>query len=134
MVEIDQRVVETSKVFLPGVASGFDDPRTRLIIDDGINYVHETKQKYDVVLVDSSDPVGPAVQLYSRPFYQDVYRALADDGMLVVQSESPPVLWAVVCQHCWQSQGHIPHNPGLPGYCAHLRQRSLVFYRCQQDS
>ena len=89
MVEIDQRVVETSKVFLPGVASGFDDPRTRLIIDDGINYVHETKQKYDVVLVDSSDPVGPAVQLYSRPFYQDVYRALADDGMLVVQSESP---------------------------------------------
>jgi len=89
MVEIDQRVVETSKVFLPGVASGFDDPRTRLIIDDGIKYVHETKQKYDVILVDSSDPVGPAIELYSRPFYQDIYQALADDGILVVQSESP---------------------------------------------
>lgn len=89
MVEIDRRVVEICKAYLPGVASGFEDPRTRLHIDDGINYVRETGQKYDVILIDSSDPVGPAIQLYSRSFYLDIYNALADDGMLAVQSESP---------------------------------------------
>lgn len=89
LVEIDRRVVETSKAYLPGVAAGFEDPRVKVKIADGIQYVQETEQKYDVVLVDSSDPVGPAIQLYSRAFYMDVYNVLADDGMLVAQSESP---------------------------------------------
>lgn len=89
LVEIDRRVVETSKAYLPSVAEGFEDPRVKLHIADGIQYVRETDQKYDLVVVDSSDPVGPAIQLYSRPFYMDIYKVLADDGMLVVQSESP---------------------------------------------
>lgn len=89
MVEIDRRVVETSKEYLPGVARGFDDHRVELIIADGIRYMSETEKKYDIVLIDSSDPVGPAVNLYSQPFYMDVYNTLADDGMMVAQSESP---------------------------------------------
>ncbi len=89
IVEIDRRVVETSKTYLPGVAAGFTDPRVELIIADGIKYVGETEKKYDVVLIDSSDPVGPAVNLYTYPFYMDVFNILADDGILVAQSESP---------------------------------------------
>lgn len=89
LVEIDRRVVEVSQAYLPGVCQGFDDIRAQLHIADGINFVRNTDKKYDVILVDSSDPVGPAIQLYSHSFYEDLYKALADDGMLVVQSESP---------------------------------------------
>jgi spermidine synthase len=89
LVEIDQRVVEISQAYLPGAARGFEDNRACLHIADGIKFVRETAKKYDVILVDSSDPVGPAIQLYSHSFYEDIYQALADDGMLVAQSESP---------------------------------------------
>ncbi len=89
MVEIDRRVVELSQTFLPGVAQGFSDDRVKLYIDDGIKFARETDKKYDIILVDSSDPVGPAIQLYSQAFYKDLYQALNEDGMLVAQSESP---------------------------------------------
>lgn len=89
MVEIDERVVKVSQQYFPKVASAFDDPRLNLHIGDGIKYVAETTQEYDLVIVDSSDPVGPAVQLFSRDFYQSIYSILAEDGMVTVQSESP---------------------------------------------
>lgn len=89
MVEIDGRVVENSKRFFPEVACAFTDPRTNLMIEDGIKYVKETDEKYDLIIVDSSDPVGPAVELFGLDFYNAAYKALHDDGMIVVQSESP---------------------------------------------
>lgn len=89
MVEIDARVVENSKIYFPDVACAFDHPKAQLFIEDGIKYVKETKEKYDVIIVDSSDPVGPAVELFGLDFYKDAYKALNDDGMIVVQSESP---------------------------------------------
>lgn len=89
MVEIDERVIENSKKYLPSLACAFDDQRVSLHVEDGVWFVKKFSGKYDVVIVDSSDPVGPAVQLFSRDFYQDVFAALKNDGLVVVQSESP---------------------------------------------
>ncbi len=89
LVEIDERVVENSKTYLPTMACAFNDSRLKLHIEDGIKFVQDTSQLYDLVIVDSSDPIGPAVELYSSRFYQDVHRCLGQDGMIAVQSESP---------------------------------------------
>ncbi len=100
MVEIDGRVVQAAKDLLPELACSFDDPKAELIIDDGIKYVKEHKNEFDIILVDSTEPVGPAVALFSREFYQDCHAALKEEGMLVVQSESP-FLNAPVIQMCF---------------------------------
>jgi spermidine synthase len=89
MVEIDARVVKTSRDYFPLIASAFDDPRLTLYSQDGVAFVKNPPRKYDLVVVDSSDPVGPAQQLFTREFYANVYKCLKDDGMMVVQSESP---------------------------------------------
>ncbi|NIA23922.1 MAG: polyamine aminopropyltransferase [Proteobacteria bacterium] len=89
LVEIDKMVVDASKEFFPQVSVGFSDKRFKLHIEDGIKFVKESKDKYDVVIVDSTDPIGPAVGLYQRDFYKNIYDILNDDGILVVQGESP---------------------------------------------
>lgn len=88
-VEIDAKVVEASKRFLPEIACGYDSPKGELVIGDGIKYVAEHQGEFDVIIVDSTDPIGPAVGLFSREFYTSVHRALKDDGLFVCQSESP---------------------------------------------
>ncbi|WP_226390292.1 polyamine aminopropyltransferase [Penaeicola halotolerans] len=90
MVEIDDKVIEASKQFLPSIASAFDDPKLTLIVDDGIKYVNDAKDgTFDIVLVDSTDPVGPGEGLFTAEFYKEVYRILKKDGIMVTQSESP---------------------------------------------
>ncbi len=89
LVEIDEAVVRASRTYLATVAGeAFDDPRTALVIGDGIAYVGETAERFDVVLVDSTDPEGPALGLFSPAFYAQVARRLTPGGMLVVQSGS----------------------------------------------
>jgi spermidine synthase len=89
LVEIDKQVIEACRRYLPEVGGSFEDSRVQIIIDDGLKYVKQTQQKYDVVLIDSSDPIGPATGLFGREFYQDVYQVLKDDGIMVAQTESP---------------------------------------------
>lgn len=89
LVEIDGKVIEASREFFPALACAFDDPKSLVVVDDGIAYIQQHQNEFDVILVDSTEPVGPAVQLFSAPFYAQCSRALRDDGMLVVQSESP---------------------------------------------
>ncbi len=90
MVEIDEVVVRASREFLPSLSSGLDDPKLKLIIGDGIDYVkNAAAESYDLIVVDSSDPVGPSEGLFSRAFYTDVYRCLRPDGVMTAQSESP---------------------------------------------
>jgi spermidine synthase len=89
LVEIDEEVVKAVREFFPQLADVFDDPRFRLIVDDGIEFVKSKEEEYDVIIVDSSDPVGPAVNLFDHPFYNDCFKALKQDGILNVQSESP---------------------------------------------
>jgi spermidine synthase len=93
MVEIDGEVVRVSREMLPSIAGdAFDDPRAELIIGDGVKYLRETGEHFDVILVDSTDPVGPAVDLFGESFYQDARRALGRDGIIVTQSGSPLVM------------------------------------------
>ncbi|MEL7331837.1 MAG: polyamine aminopropyltransferase, partial [Cyanobacteria bacterium J06560_2] len=90
MVEIDETVVRASREFLPSLSSSLDDDKLDLIIGDGIAYLKASAdESFDYIVVDSSDPVGPATGLFSAAFYQDVYRCLKPDGMMVAQSESP---------------------------------------------
>ncbi len=89
MVEIDSRVVEFSKKHLPSINNGaFEDPRSELIFDDGAKYVGKTDEHYDVVIVDSSDPIGPAEILFSREFYENIRRVLNPAGIMVRQTGS----------------------------------------------
>lgn len=89
LVEIDDMVIRGAKQFFPQLAVGFESPKVEVIVDDGIKYVAECKQKYDIILIDSTDPVGPATGLFRKEFYQSCFNLLNDDGILTVQSESP---------------------------------------------
>ncbi len=89
LVEIDEEVVKASREFLPITSSKLDDPRVTVMNVDGLKYVEETDEHYDVVIVDSSDPVGPGVGLFGLPFYEGVADILTEDGILVAQTESP---------------------------------------------
>ncbi len=90
MVEIDEKVVEAARKFLPKISVAFDNPKLNLIIGDGIKFVAEAQSgSYDLIVVDSTDPIGPAEGLFSTEFYRNCYRILNDDGMLVVQGEAP---------------------------------------------
>ncbi|MGI6096751.1 MAG: polyamine aminopropyltransferase [Dethiobacteria bacterium] len=89
LVEIDREVVEASRRFLPELSSALDSPKVELICTDGLQYVKNKHAVYDVIIVDSTEPVGAAVGLFKKEFYADVYTALRDDGILVAQTESP---------------------------------------------
>lgn len=90
MVEIDDAVVRASKQFLPTISSALEHPKLNLLIDDGIKFVKEAADAaYDLVIIDSSDPVGPSEGLFTKSFYEDVYRCLRPGGVVTIQSESP---------------------------------------------
>ncbi|MGB9887478.1 MAG: polyamine aminopropyltransferase [Moorellales bacterium] len=89
LVEIDRRVTEVCRQYLPEIAGAFNDPRATVLFEDGILHVQEHPAAYDVIIIDSTDPVGPAEGLFSAEFYRNAYRALRDDGVFVAQTESP---------------------------------------------
>lgn len=89
MVEIDREVVEVSQRYLPMISAGaFDDPRVRLLIEDGIAFVRTTSERFDVILVDSTDPKGPGTALFADEFFAACAGILTYDGVLVAQSGS----------------------------------------------
>ena len=88
MAEIDKGVIEVSRRFLPTLSAGFADPRTRLEIADGARFVAGARDAFDIILVDCTDPVGPALSLFSEQFFADAHSALKADGILVAQTES----------------------------------------------
>ncbi|MCJ1877526.1 polyamine aminopropyltransferase [Pseudomonas nitroreducens] len=90
MVEIDGTVVDMCKEFLPNHSQGaFDDARLNLVIDDGMRFVATTTEKFDVIISDSTDPIGPGEVLFSENFYQACHRCLNDGGVLVTQNGTP---------------------------------------------
>jgi spermidine synthase len=89
MVEIDEMVVSACREYLPQTAGCLSDPRLTLTIADAVEFVAMTDERFDVILVDSTDPIGPATPLFGRDFYRNVHRILADDGIVVAQGESP---------------------------------------------
>jgi spermidine synthase len=89
-VELDGGVVEVSKQYLSSICQGaYDDPRVNLVIGDGAKFVAETDQTFDVVLVDSTDPIGPGAVLFTHEFYTHCKRCLTPGGILVTQNGVP---------------------------------------------
>ncbi|OWO85660.1 spermidine synthase [Photorhabdus luminescens] len=87
MVEIDAGVVEFCRQYLPNHNAGaYDDPRFNLIIDDGVNFVNTTDQKFDVIISDCTDPIGPGEGLFTSEFYQGCQRCLNEGGIFVAQN------------------------------------------------
>ena len=90
MVEIDAGVIDFSKTYLPQLSQGaFDDSRLELVIADGAAFVKETEKRFDVIIVDSTDPVGPGEVLFTDTFYGHAKRCLKPGGILVTQNGVP---------------------------------------------
>lgn len=89
IVEIDRRVVEVCKQYLLQTACGFEDPRITLHFEDGLKFIRRIENKYDLIIVDSTDPSGPGEVLFTKEFYGNCYKALTEDGIMVNQHESP---------------------------------------------
>ncbi len=87
MVEIDQTVVDVCREYLPSICgTAFEDARTELKIADGVRFMRETDESFDVIIVDSTDPMGPSMPLFDTAFYTDCRERLGDSGILIVQS------------------------------------------------
>lgn len=89
MVEIDELVVEVCKKYLPLTACSLDDERVHITYQDGLKYVRNHENEYDLIIVDSTDPFGPGEGLFTKEFYGNCYKALKEDGIIVNQHESP---------------------------------------------
>ena len=123
LVEIDAMVVEVSKTYLPKIAYGLDNERVTIYYEDGLRFIRSCEDKYDVIIVDSTDPFGPGEGLFTREFYGNCFKALTSDGIMVNQHESPFYTEdAKACQRAHKRivesfpisrvyQAHIPSYP-----------------------
>ncbi len=89
MVEIDRKVVEVCRAYLPQTACKLDDPRVKIYYEDGLKFVRRCQDEYDLIIVDSTDPFGPGEGLFTKEFYGNCYKALNDTGIMINQHESP---------------------------------------------
>ncbi|MDQ7056466.1 MAG: polyamine aminopropyltransferase [Persephonella sp.] len=89
LCEIDEEVVIVSEKYFPSIAEKLKDPKVEIFIEDGNRFLEERKNYYDVIIMDSSDPVGASEVLFSEQFYQKVKQSLREGGIMVAQTESP---------------------------------------------
>ncbi|MGB8648953.1 MAG: polyamine aminopropyltransferase [Anaerolineae bacterium] len=86
--ELDEKVVEVARKFFPRVASGYRDPRAKVLFADGMKYLRETDKRFDAIILDLTDPIGPAKPLFEKPFYRLCAEHLTPNGFLCAQTES----------------------------------------------
>lgn len=89
LCEIDGMVIDACKEFLPTISCGLSDPRVEILVEDAIEYIKDKKNEFDIVLIDSTDPMGPGEGLFTDEFYTNVKNSLKEGGIMVAQSESP---------------------------------------------
>ena len=89
MVEIDGLVVEASKKFFPTVSNELNNPKVNVLIQDAVEFIKDKEDIYDIVLIDSTDPIGPGEGLFNEKFYNNVKRALKKSGIVTPQTEGP---------------------------------------------
>lgn len=126
LAEIDGMVIDACKKYLPTIAGKLDDPRVDIQVVDAIEFIKDKKNEYDVVLIDSTDPMGPGEGLFTEEFYTNVKNSLKEGGIIAAQSESPVVnkeeikkmytLLKKVFPICATFTSNIPTYPG--GYWA----------------
>ncbi len=91
-VELDEAVIVACRKYIPEICGNWNDPRVELIIGDGAKYVKDAslrKEQFDVIILDSTDPIGPAIVLFEKPFHQDLAECLTDTGVVIRQSGLP---------------------------------------------
>lgn len=93
LVEIDETVIKLSKKYLPNMAKGFDHEKVDVFLGDGFKYLEDiaSKEKYDIIITDSSDPEGPAEAFFQQHYFELLYNALTDDGIVITQAS----------ENCW---------------------------------
>lgn len=96
LCEIDEDVITECKKYLPEISCALDDARCEIFVGDGIKYVHEHKNEFDVIIVDSTDPFGAAEGLFGGSFYKEIFECLTEDGIFIAQTETPFYLPNVV--------------------------------------
>lgn len=124
MVDIDEEVVEVCRKYFPSTSCKLDDPRVTLCFEDGLKYIRRFEDRYDLIVVDSTDPFGPGEGLFTKEFYGNCFKALTADGILVNQHENPyyydTYVQAMMRAHkriwdtfpiCRVYQAHIPTYP-----------------------
>ncbi|MDQ7782598.1 MAG: polyamine aminopropyltransferase [Desulfomonilaceae bacterium] len=124
LCEIDPLVVSACREYLPEVSAGLDDPRVTVIHEDGAALVRESKKKYDVILVDSTDPVGPGTALFEAPFYESIKKCLTPGGVAVFQTENPLLMQDIFTMVVWdlvdvfgpdRARTYLATIPSYPG-------------------
>ncbi len=91
LCEIDAMVIDACKKFLPTIAGELDNPKVEILVQDAIEYIKTKKDEFDIVMIDSTDPMGPGEGLFTEEFYNNVRKSLKKGGIVVAQSESPVV-------------------------------------------
>lgn len=91
LCEIDGMVIDACKKYLPTIACGLDNPKVEILVEDAIEYIKDKENEFDIVLIDSTDPMGPGEGLFTKEFYTNVKKALKKGGIVAAQSESPVV-------------------------------------------
>jgi len=125
--EIDKMVIQVAREYLPSMGIGFDDPRVTVHVGDGVEFMKGKHSEFDVIIVDSSDPVGPAEVLYTESFYRCMHDALTPNGVICTQAEYPFVqldfvkglvkMGKKVFKHCDYAVCSTPTFPtGLQGF------------------
>ncbi|CDW54444.1 spermidine synthase [Trichuris trichiura] len=88
LVEIDEAVIDACRTYLPRMAESFDDPRVQVHCEDGLEFLKRNKEKFDVIITDSTDPVGPGESLFGVSYYQKLKESLSEKGVIMTQAES----------------------------------------------
>ncbi len=92
LCDIDEAVPRVSKKYLPGMSIGFQHPAVEVHIGDGFKFLADRKNEFDVIITDSSDPEGPAESLFQKPYFELLYGALKDGGVITTQGCAHPIL------------------------------------------
>lgn len=126
LCEIDGMVIDVCKKYLPSISCELDNPKCEILVQDAIEYIKDKKNMFDIVLIDSTDPMGPGEGLFTEEFYTNVKNSLREGGIVCAQSESPFVnkeeirkmyaLLKKVFPICSAFTSNIPTYPG--GYWA----------------
>lgn len=108
LCDIDEAVPRVSKAFLPHMAAGFNDPRVTVHIGDGFKFLDDKKSEFDVIITDSSDPVGPAESLFQKPYFQLLKESLKPGGSISTQGESIWLHLPLITDLMTMTQGLFP--------------------------
>ncbi len=118
--DIDERVTRVCEKFFPWVQPAASDPRAELVFDDGVRFIEQNENAFDVVIIDSTDPRGPGVGLFLADFYAKVARALKPGGVMTAQTESPhwdPRMVGAIYGQMRRAFGHVSaYTVAVPVY------------------